>query len=105
MLVTVSDPMSGVRGGTAGVAYGMLMVHVPPRANGVVNEQVVAGVRLYNPPRLIAKLSAVIASGPVPELVTVTTLVTAARGVGMVNVRVLTAPARRQSSVSGAAEA
>jgi hypothetical protein len=90
LLVTLSDPISGNVGCVAGVAYLILIVHVLPTANGVVNEQVVAGVRLYRPPMLTARASAVIVNGAVPLLVTVTTLVTGARGVGMVKVRVRT---------------
>jgi len=75
-------------GRVVGVAYLTLTVHVPPAASGVVKEQVVAGVRLYKPPKLSAKVSAVICSEPAPVLVIVTTLVTGARGVGMVNVSV-----------------
>src|SRR6266481_9755026 len=73
----------------AGVAYLTLTVHVPPPASGVVKEQVFA-VTEYNPPMLTRRFSAVICTGAVPLLVTVTTLVTGARGVGIVNVRVLT---------------
>ena len=71
----------------AGVAYLTLTVHVPPTASGVVNEQVVAGTE-YKPPMLIVRTSSVIRSGAAPVLVTVMTLVTAARGAGIVNVRV-----------------
>src|SRR5437899_1317233 len=65
------------------------MVHVPADASGVVSEQVVP-VKLNLPPRLTDRVSAVIWSEPAPELVTVTTLVTGARGVGIVKVRVRT---------------
>lgn len=67
----------------------MLAVHVPPAASGAENEQVVP-VMLYSPPKFSESDSAVICRGPVPELVMVTVLVTGARGVGMVNVSVLT---------------
>ena len=67
----------------------MLTVHVAAGASGVVNEQVVP-VMLYSPPVLRARASAVICSEPVPVLVMVTTLVTGARGVGIVNVSVRT---------------
>ena len=87
MLLTARAPISGRMGRVAGVAYLILIVHVPPVASGVVNEQVVP-VTLYRPPRLIARASAVICSEPAPLFVTVTTLVTGARGVGIVNVRV-----------------
>jgi hypothetical protein len=80
--------MSGIPGRVAGVAYLTLTVQVPPAARGVVNEQVVP-VMLYRPPMLIDRVSAVICTGA-PVAVIVTTLVTAARGVGMVNVRVRT---------------
>src|SRR5437016_9479767 len=73
----------------AGVAYPTLMVHVPPIARGVVNEQVVAGT-VYKPPTLSRRFSAVICKGAAPVFVTVTTLVTAARNVGIANVRVRT---------------
>jgi hypothetical protein len=73
----------------AGVLYVMLKVHVAFGASGVVNEQVVA-VTLNRFPVFSGRLSAVIRSEPVPVFVTVTTLVTAARGDGMVNVRVRT---------------
>jgi hypothetical protein len=75
----------------AGVAYLTLKVHVPPTASGVMKEQVFAGT-VYKPPMLSRRFSAVICKGPVPVLVTVTTLVTGARGVGIVNVRVRTPP-------------
>src|SRR6266403_1525925 len=90
-LTTASAPISGNPGRAAGVAYVTLKVHVPPAASGVVNEQVfrAAGTE-YKPPMLTRKFSAVICKGPVPLLVTVTTLVTAARGVGIMNVRVRT---------------
>jgi hypothetical protein len=71
----------------AGVAYLTLKVHVPPTASGVVKEQVFAGT-VYRPPMLRERFSAVICKGAVPVLVSVTTLVTGARGVGIVNVRV-----------------
>src|SRR5882762_2280366 len=71
----------------AGVAYLTLTVHVPPIASGAVNEQVVP-VTLYKPPMLIVRTSSVIRSGAAPVLVTVMTLVTGARGAGIVNVRV-----------------
>jgi hypothetical protein len=68
----------------------MLTVHALPGASGVVNEQVVP-VTLYNPPILIDRVSAVICNGTVAlVLVIVTTLVTGARGVGIVKVRVRT---------------
>lgn len=73
-----------------GVAYRTLTVQVPPGASGVVNEQVVP-VMLYKPPILIVRVSAVICNGTVALVfVSVTTLVTGARGVGMVKVRVRT---------------
>src|ERR1700751_4310836 len=62
---------------------------MPPGANGVVNEQVVAVIE-YRDPTFTLRVSAVTCSDPVPELVIVITLVTAARGVGMVNVKVRT---------------
>src|SRR2546430_4576501 len=65
------------------------MVHVPLIARGVVNEQVVADT-VYKPPMLTRRFSAVICKGAAPVLVTVITLVTAARDVGIVNVRVRT---------------
>src|SRR5882762_2682980 len=73
----------------AGVAYVTLMVHVPLTASGVANEQVFA-VTEYNPPKLTRRFSAVICTGAVPVLVTVTTLVTGVRAAGIVNVRVRT---------------
>ena len=80
-------PRSAKIGRVVGVAYLTLTVHVPPEASGVVNEQVVPGM-LYSAPTWL-RVSAVTCTGP-PLAVTVTTLVTAARGVGMVNVRVRT---------------
>jgi hypothetical protein len=71
----------------AGVAYLTLTVHVPRGASGVANEQVVP-VTLYKLPILIVRTSCVICSGAAPVLVTVMTLVTGARGAGIVNVRV-----------------
>jgi len=71
----------------AGVAYLTLTVHAARGASGTVNEQVLA-VTLYKPPMLIVRASSVICSGAAPVLVTVMTLVTAARGVGIVKVRV-----------------
>src|SRR6266566_6552587 len=65
------------------------MVHVPLTASGVVKEHVFP-VTEYNPPMLTRRFSAVICTGAVPVLVTVTTLVTAARGLGIVKVRVCT---------------
>jgi len=73
----------------AGVAYVTLTVHVPPPASGVVKEQEFA-VTEYNPPMLSRRFSAVICTGAVPLLVTVTTLMTGARGDGIVKVRVRT---------------
>jgi len=84
-----SVPTSVNAGRVAGVAYLTLKVHVPPPASGVVKEQVFA-VTEYNPPMLIRRFSAVICTGAVPLLVTVTTLVTGARSVGIVKVRVRT---------------
>jgi hypothetical protein len=91
-LVAVKSPVSAAAGRAAGVAYLMLTVHGLPGANGVVNEQVVP-VMLYKPPMLIKSVSAVIRNGPAPVLVIVTTLVTGARGDGMVKVRVRPSPA------------
>src|SRR5436305_15065651 len=65
------------------------MVHVPLTASGVVKEHVFP-VTEYNLPMLTRRFSAVIVKGAVPVLVTVTTLVTGARGDGIVNVRVRT---------------
>lgn len=89
MLATVRAPMSGNSGRVAGVAYRMPMVQVPPAASGeeVVQVCEVIEKRL---PMLMERVSAVIASGPPPLFVTVTTLVTAARGEGMVKVSVRT---------------
>jgi len=89
LLRTASAPTSGSAGRVAGVAYVTLKVHVPPPASGVVKEQVFA-VTEYNPPMLSRKFSAVICTGAVPLLVTVTTLVTGARSVGIVKARVRT---------------
>jgi len=74
-------------GGLEGVAYLRLTVHVPPTASGVVNEQVVP-VRLNVLPIRFVTVSDVICNGDPPVFVTVTTLVTGARGLGMVKVRV-----------------
>src|SRR5207253_3282588 len=89
LLRTASAPTSGSAGRVAGVAYLTLKVHVPPIASGVVKEHVFA-VTEYNPPMLTKRFSAVSCTGAVPLLVTVTTLVTGARSVGIVNVRVRT---------------
>ena len=89
LLRTAIAPTAGSAGRVAGVAYLTLKVHVLPTASGVVKEQVFAGT-VYKPPMLTRRFSAVIAKGAVPVLVTVTTLVTAARGAGIVNVRVRT---------------
>ena len=86
MLVTAAKPK--LTNGVAGVAYVMLIVQVPPGASGVVNEQVVP-VELNSVFRRPATVSAVICRLPAPVLVIVTTLVTGARGVGMVNVNTL----------------
>ena len=79
LLRTASAPTSITPGRVAGVAYLTLKVHVPPTASGVVKEQVFAGT-VYKPPMLTRRFSAVICKGAVPVLVTVTTLVTGARG-------------------------
>src|SRR6266480_6299816 len=89
LLRTASAPTSGSAGRAAGVAYLTLKVHVPPTASGVVKEQVFAGT-VYKPPMLTRRFSAVIAKGAVPVLVTKTTLVTGARTVGIVKVKVRT---------------
>lgn len=85
-LATIPKPMANV--GTAGVAYRMLIVQLPPGASGVVNEQVVP-VELNNMFKRPVTVSAVICRLPAPVLVIVTTLVTGARGVGMVSVNTL----------------
>jgi len=54
-----------------------------------MKEQVFAGT-VYKPPILTRRFSAVICKGAVPVLVTVTTLMTGARGEGIVNVRLRT---------------
>jgi hypothetical protein len=84
----LSAPGSGNGGCVAGVAYLILIVHVPPTATGAGVQ--VLPVMLYKPPMLIERVGVPIVSGPVPPLVIVTTLVTAARGLGMVKVRVST---------------
>ncbi len=81
LLVTASAPVSAIMGRVVGVAYRTLTVQVPPEASGVVYEQVVP-VRLYRAPMLTLSDSAVICTGP-PVAVTVTTLVTGARGDGI----------------------
>src|SRR5882762_330240 len=86
---TASAPISGNPGRAAGVAYVTLKLHVLPTASGVVKEQVFADTE-YKLPVLSRRFSAVIRKGPVPLLVTVTTLVTGVRAVGIVNVRVRT---------------
>ena len=87
-MITPSAPTSGSAGRVAGVAYVTLTVQVPPTASGDVNEQVLP-VTLYKPPKLSVSTSSVICSGAVVlVLVTVTTLMTGARGDGIVNVRV-----------------
>lgn len=89
LLATDAAPKSGSTGRFVGVAYRMLTVHVPPAASGVADEQVVP-VMLNRPPKLIERVSAVTVKllPAAPVLVMVTTLVTAARGLGMVNVSV-----------------
>ena len=87
LLRTASAPTSGSAGRAAGVAYLTLKVHVPPTATGAVQP---FAVTEYSAPMLTRRFSAVIAKGAVPVLVTVTTLVTAARGLGIVKVRVRT---------------
>src|ERR1700722_8078974 len=87
LLATSSSPRSGKKGRVAGVAYRMLTVQVPFAASGDTVVQVCA-VMLYRPPKFSASVSAVIVSGPPPVLVTVTTLVTAARDAGIVNLSV-----------------
>lgn len=84
-------PKSGSNGCAAGVAYLMLTVHVPPEGSGDVDEQVVP-VMLYRPPKLRESVSAVTARllPTAPVFVIVTTLVTAARGVGIVKVKIRT---------------
>ena len=69
-------------------------MHVAPGARGAVNEQVLTGVagKLYRPPMLRKNESPVICRFAVPVLVMVTTLVTAARDVGIENVNVGTPP-------------
>jgi hypothetical protein len=69
----------------------MLTEHVPPGASGVVNEQVLP-VMEYRPPILMERASAVICRLAPPVLVMFTTLVTAARGVGIVKFNVVRAP-------------
>lgn len=91
-MAAVSSPRSTKVGCVVGVAYRMLTVHVPAGANGVVNEHVVP-VTPYKPPMFTARVSVVICNGPAPVLVIVTTLVTGARGDGMVKVRVRPTPA------------
>src|SRR6267143_5476363 len=90
-LTTASAPILGNTGRAAGVAYVTLKLHVLPTASGVVKEQVFADTE-YKLPILSRRFSAVICKGPVPLLVTVTTLVTGVRAVGIVNARVLTPP-------------
>ena len=89
MLTIDSAPISGSTGRVAGVAYLILIVHVPPTASGDAVKQFVP-VMLYKPPMLTGSVSAVIVNGAVPVFVTVTTLVTGARGAGIVKVRVRT---------------
>ena len=82
MLATLRAPKAGAAGRLT------LTVHVPPIASGAVNEQVVPA-RL-RPPVLSVRVSPVIANGALPVLVIVTTLVTAALGLGVMKVRVRT---------------
>ena len=83
LLRTATVPGAEIAGRVAGVAYVTLKVHVPPPASVVMQ---VPGATEYSPPKLIRKFSAVIVTGAVLLLVTVTTLVTVAREVGIVNV-------------------
>ena len=89
MLGAEKVPTFGRSGLFVGVAYLRLTVHVLFTASGVVNEQVVP-VMLNRFPLLIVRLSEVICSEDAPVFVIVTTLVTGARGLGMVKVRVRT---------------
>jgi hypothetical protein len=88
LLAAVKAPMCGRIGRVAGVAYLTLTVHVALGASGVANEQVFA-VTLKNVLPAVM-LSPVICNGAVPVFVIVTTLVTAARGDGIVNESVCT---------------
>ena len=90
MFATLRAPRLGKSGRTGGVAYLTLTVHAPLTASGVVNEQVVP-VEVNGAPNKPDTVSAVIDTGAVPVLVTVTTLVTAARGAGIVNVKIVPA--------------
>src|SRR2546430_10967007 len=83
-LRTARAPMSGSSGRVAGVAYVTLKLHVSP----VASEEQGFADTVYKPPMLTRRFSAVISKGAVPVLVTVITLVTEARGVGIVNVKV-----------------
>jgi len=86
LLGTLSAPISGSVGRVVGVAYRILIVHVPAGAT-VAPVQVLA-VMLYKPPMLSERAGVPIVSGVAPVFVIVTTLVTGARGVGIVKVRV-----------------
>jgi hypothetical protein len=88
LLAAVIAPRCGRVGRVDGVAYLTLTVHAAPGFSGVVNEQVFP-VTLKNV-LFAVMVSAVICNGPVPVFVIVTTLVTAARGDGIVNERVCT---------------
>jgi hypothetical protein len=95
LLVTAAVPRWGAvgGGGAAGVAYVTLIVQVVPGASvaGNVPAPQVVPVKLNNVFAIPATDSAVIATGVLPAaplFLIVTTLVTGARGVGIVKVRV-----------------
>ena len=88
MFATVKAPRFGKNGRVAGVEYLTLTVQLAPGASGVVNEHVVP-VTLKRAVFAVM-VSAVICNGAAPVFVIVTTLVTAARGDGIVNDRVRT---------------
>lgn len=92
LLGTVAKPTLGKSGSVAGVAYLMLIVQVAFGASGAVNEQVVPVDVNNSGLKRPSTVSAVICRLPAPVLVMVTTLVTGARGVGMVNVNTGIAP-------------
>ena len=77
----------------------MLAVHAAPGASGTVNEQVFA-VTLKNEV-LSVMVSAVICNGAAPVFVIVTTLVTGARGDGIVNESCLHSQEARERPIRG----
>ena len=93
LLAIMIDAVFAAVGKVAGAAYVIVMWHVPPIGSivaGVVEQVLLPAVvgKLNNPVPLSRNAVVPSVSGAVPVLVTVATLVTAARGVGIVKVSV-----------------